>query len=563
VKHQSETKGFTILSIASVINKLLGLLYVPFLTLILGNVGNGIYDAGYKIYQLVFMITNAGIPVAISKLISEQAAVSRYDLSHKTLKVSGGLLAAIGALLSIIIAVFARQFSVMIGFPESYMTILALSPTLLFTSISCAFRGYFQGRSNMVPTSISQVIEQGVNTVFTVLFAWIMYRYGTNYAVSHGITGEAEIRLEAVKFAAAGGTVGTSLGALTSALYLCRVYIKNKAEIVAEVIESSRSGQFIDSTKMILKKIFRYAVPITLGAVAIYTASLIDLRFTKSQLIAGGFSEIDATGLYGILSTQYLKVLFIPITFATALATTILPSVSAASARNDGGLLHKRIYKSIKLILMIAVPSAVGLTVLAKPIIYSIFPQSPDGWDLLMVGSWTLILISLVSIQTAILQGMGKTYVPTIHMAIGLVLKVFVNYNLIVIPSVNIKGAIAGSAVCYGFAAFMNYRSIKKLTGVRLSVKRLFNRPLTVSVVMGVLVFLIYHGLTLMTDWLIKSPFLQNIICTAISIGAGALIYYLLMIVARGITEDEIRSFPKGDLILEITRKIPYMERFI
>ncbi|NLV36081.1 MAG: polysaccharide biosynthesis protein [Clostridiaceae bacterium] len=563
MKHQSETKGFTILSIASVINKLLGLLYVPFLTLILGNVGNGIYDAGYKIYQLVFMITNAGIPVAISKLISEQAAVSRYDLSHKTLKVSGGLLAAIGALLSIIIAVFARQFSVMIGFPESYMTILALSPTLLFTSISCAFRGYFQGRSNMVPTSISQVIEQGVNTVFTVLFAWIMYRYGTNYAVSHGITGEAEIRLEAVKFAAAGGTVGTSLGALTSALYLCRVYIKNKAEIVAEVIESSRSGQFIDSTKMILKKIFRYAVPITLGAVAIYTASLIDLRFTKSQLIAGGFSEIDATGLYGILSTQYLKVLFIPITFATALATTILPSVSAASARNDGGLLHKRIYKSIKLILMIAVPSAVGLTVLAKPIIYSIFPQSPDGWDLLMVGSWTLILISLVSIQTAILQGMGKTYVPTIHMAIGLVLKVFVNYNLIVIPSVNIKGAIAGSAVCYGFAAFMNYRSIKKLTGVRLSVKRLFNRPLTVSVVMGVLVFLIYHGLTLMTDWLIKSPFLQNIICTAISIGAGALIYYLLMIVARGITEDEIRSFPKGDLILEITRKIPYMERFI
>lgn len=563
MKHQSETKGFTILSIASVINKLLGLLYVPFLTLILGNVGNGIYDAGYKIYQLVFMITNAGIPVAISKLISEQAAVSRYDLSHKTLKVSGGLLAAIGALLSIIIAVFARQFSVMIGFPESYMTILALSPTLLFTSISCAFRGYFQGRSNMVPTSISQVIEQGVNTVFTVLFAWIMYRYGTNYAVSHGITGEAEIRLEAVKFAAAGGTVGTSLGALTSALYLCRVYIKNKAEIVAEVIESSRSGQFIDSTKMVLKKIFRYAVPITLGAVAIYTASLIDLRFTKSQLIAGGFSEIDATGLYGILSTQYLKVLFIPITFATALATTILPSVSAASARNDGGLLHKRIYKSIKLILMIAVPSAVGLTVLAKPIIYSIFPQSPDGWDLLMVGSWTLILISLVSIQTAILQGMGKTYVPTIHMAIGLVLKVFVNYNLIVIPSVNIKGAIAGSAVCYGFAAFMNYRSIKKLTGVRLSVKRLFNRPLTVSVVMGVLVFLIYHGLTLMTDWLIKSPFLQNIICTAISIGAGALIYYLLMIVARGITEDEIRSFPKGDLILEITRKIPYMERFI
>jgi stage V sporulation protein B len=563
VKHQSETKGFTILSIASVINKLLGLLYVPFLTLILGNVGNGIYDAGYKIYQLVFMITNAGIPVAISKLISEQVAVSRYDVSHKTLKVSGTLLVSVGALSSIIMAVFAKQISVMIGFPESYMTILALSPTLLFTSISCAFRGYFQGRSNMVPTSVSQVVEQGVNTVFTVLFAWIMYRYGTNYAINRGITDEASIRLEAVKFAAAGGTVGTSLGALASALYLCRVYIKNKAEILAEVIKSVRSDQIISSTKAIVKKIFEYAIPITLGSVAIYTASLIDLKFTKSQLIAGGFSEIEATGLYGILSTQYLKVLFIPITLATALATTILPSVSAASARNDKRMLHRRIHKSIKLILMIAVPSAVGLTALAKPIIYSIFPESPDGWDLLMIGSWTLILISFVSIQTAILQGLGKTYVPTIHMVIGLVLKVFVNYNLIVIPSINIKGAIAGSAVCYGFAAFMNYRSIKKLTGVRLSVKRLFNRPLTVSIIMGVLVYLIYNGLIFMTDWLIKSSFLQNILCTFISIGAGALVYYLLMIVAKGITEDEIRSFPMGDKILEITRKIPYMERFI
>jgi stage V sporulation protein B len=226
-------------------------------------------------------------------------------------------------------------------------------------------------------------------------------------------------------------------------------------------------------------------------------------------------------------------------------------------------MLHRRIHKSIKLILMIAVPSAVGLTALAKPIIYSIFPESPDGWDLLMIGSWTLILISFVSIQTAILQGLGKTYVPTIHMVIGLVLKVFVNYNLIVIPSINIKGAIAGSAVCYGFAAFMNYRSIKKLTGVRLSVKRLFNRPLTVSIIMGVLVYLIYNGLIFMTDWLIKSSFLQNILCTFISIGAGALVYYLLMIVAKGITEDEIRSFPMGDKILEITRKIPYMERFI
>jgi len=563
VKRQSETKGFTVLSVASIINKLLGILYVPVLTLILGNEGNGIYDAGYKIYQLVFMVATAGIPVAISKLISEQVATYRYDVSHRTLKISGLLIVSVGAFTSIIMAAFAKQFSIMIGFPESYMTILALSPTMLFVSVSCAFRGYFQGRSNMVPTGVSQIIEQAVNTVLTVLFAWLMYRYGVSYATGHGITAEAQIHSEAVKYAAAGATVGTSLGALFSALYLCRVYLKNRPEILDEIPQSVQSDEFIYTTKMILKKIFQYAVPITLGAVAIYAANLVDLQFTKGQLMKAGYSASEANGLYGILATQYLKVLFIPVTLATALATTILPSISAAAARNDRVLLGRRISKSIKMILMIAVPSAVGLLVLSKPIIYCIFPTAPDGWDMLMLGSWTLVLISLVSIQTAILQGIGKTYVPTIHMCIGLVLKIIINYNLIVIPSVNIKGAIAGSAACYIFAAVMNYRAIRKLTGVRLNVKKLFNRPLSVSVIMGIVVYLSYHGFMLMTDWLIKSAFLQNIICVSISIVAGCIVYYLLMICAKGITAQDIRSLPKGEMILSITLKIPYMERFL
>jgi len=563
VERQSETKGFTILSAASIINKLLGVLYVPVLTLILGNVGNGIYNAGYKIYQLVFMIATAGVPVAISKLISEQVATFRYDVSYKTLKISGMILVSIGAVTSVGMAALAGPLSVMIGFPESYLVILALSPTLLFTSVSCAFRGYFQGRSNMIPTGISQIIEQAVNTVFTVLFAWVMYRYGANYAMSHGIVSEENIHLEAVKYAAAGATAGTSLGALASALYLCRVYLKNRAVIMEELTHSVQSDELVYSTKMLIRKIFQYAVPITLGSVAIYAANLVDLQFTKGQLMKAGYSATEANGLYGILSTQYLRVLFIPVTLATALSTTILPSISAASALDDKGLLRRRISKSIKMILMIAVPSAVGLTVLAKPIIYSLFPTAPDGWDMLMIGSWTLVLISLVSIQTAILQGLGKTYVPTIHMGIGLVLKILINYNLIAIPSVNIKGAIAGSAACYIFAAFMNYRAIKRLTGTRLNVKLLFNRPLSVSIIMGILVYLIYHGFVFITDWFIKSAFLQNVLCTGISIAAGCLIYYLLMICAKGITAQDIKGLPRGDLILKLTKKVPYIEQFL
>lgn len=560
---QSNARGFTILSVAGIINKLLGVLYVPILTLILGNVGNGIYNAGYTIYLMVFVITNAGIPVAISKLISEQIASSRYDVSYRTLKISGTLLISIGVFTSIMTAIFAKQLSAMVSWPESYMTILALSPTMLFTAVSCTFRGYFQGRSNMVPTSISQIIEQAVNTTFTILFAWIMYRYGRDYALLQGITDEREINLEAVKFAAAGGTVGTSLGALASALYLCRTYAKNKAGILKEIAQTVQSEHFKYTTKMILKKIFQYSIPITLGSAAIYTASLIDLRFTKTRLIAGGFSVTEASALYGIFSTQYLKVLFIPITLATALATAILPSISAAAARNDRVLLGRRISRSLKTILMIAIPAAVGMAVLAKPIIRILFPTAPDGWDLLMMGSWIMVLISVVSIQTAILQGIGKTYVPTIHLVIGLAMKLFINYNLISIKAVNIKGAIAGSAVCYIFAGYMNYRSIKKLTGVRFNVKHLLNRPLSVSIIMGLAVLLVYKVLAFVTGFFINSMFLQSLISGSIAIAAGGAVYYLLMIIAKGITAGDIKSLPRGSRILAYTLKVPFMKKYL
>lgn len=560
---QSSAKGFTILSAASIINKLLGVLYVPILTLILGNLGNAFYNAGYTIYQLVFMITNAGIPVAISKLISEQMASERHDAAYRTLKISSALLISIGTVTSLLTAIFARQLSALVGWPESYLTILALSPTMLFTAISCTFRGYFQGRSNMVPTSISQIIEQAVNTTLTIAFAWVMYRYGKNAALAQGITDESAINVEAVKYAAAGGTVGTSLGALASALYLCRTYLKNKAAILMELTQAVKGDRFKYTSKNILKKIFQYSIPITLGSVAIYTANLIDLSFTKTRLIASGFSVNEASELYGIFSTQYLKVLFIPVTIATALATTILPSISAAAARKDTILLRRRITKSIKTILMISIPGAVGMAVMAKPIVHILFPTAPDGWDLLMMGSWTLVLISVVSIQTAILQGMGKTYIPTVHLVIGLALKLFTNYNLISIKQINIKGALIGSAVCYIFACIMNYRSIKKYTGIKLNMKQLFNRPLSVSIIMGLSVLLVYNGLELIFEMFIKSIFFRSIICGGISIGIGVFVYYLLMIVAKGITTDDIKGLPMGGRILAFTKKVPHMEKFL
>jgi len=561
VKKQSSVKGFTVLSAASIINKLLGLLYVPVVTLIIGNYGNGIREQGYKLYELAFVITNTGIPVALSKIISEQLASSRYKLSYRTLRVSAVLMTAGGLFTSILTAALAGPVSKLMQTPQAYWTIMALSPALLFTSISCIFRGYFQGRSNMVPTSISQIIEQVINTVLAVLFAWLAYQWGLKFAAGEGLAGEEMVN-EALKFAAAGATVGVSAGAMASAGYLYWTYARNKAEIIDEFRYSSTDGSEMSATD-ILKWIVRLALPITLGQVMIYVTQLIDAVNTKSRLMTAGFSDVEATSMYGVLATQYTKVLFVPVVFATALSTAVLPSISEAAAVNDRALLNRRISEAFRSIFMIAVPAATGLTVMAKPVINILFFRSPDGWDLLMAGSWTIILISLVSVQTSVLQGLGKTYVPTVHMVIGLALKLIVNYTLIAVRSINIKGAIIGNAVCYIFAAVMNYRALKKLTGIRLNVRKTFNRPLSVSIIMGIFVYLIYHGFVFMLEWLIKTVFVLNAVCCFAAVAAGCLIYYMLMIVAGGITADDIRNLPMGEKILAVTAKFPYVDRFL
>ncbi len=560
VQKQSISKGFTALSIAGILNKVMAVIYVPFLTFFLGNYGNGIYNSGYTIYTMIFVVTNAGVPIAISKLVSEQIASSEYRLSFRTFKISGVLLISMGLISSIVMAVFARQFSEFIRFPEAYLTILALSPTMLFTSISCTFRGYFQGRSNMIPTSISQIIEGAVNCVLTVVFAGLLLGYGKSWAISHGIEGAKQIKHKSLEFAAAGGTIGTSVGALFSAVYLIYVYNKNRVSIHKELKQSSTTGRIYSSGR-ILRKIFKYAVPITLGAVAIYSANIIDLRFVKERLVYSGFSKDAATALYGVLSTQYLKLIYIPVSISTALATTIIPAISSIAAKRDKDLLGKTINKSMKYLLMFSIPSAVGLSVLAKPTVHILFPNAPDGWDLLMMGSWILVLISIVTIQTAILQAVGKPYIPTIHLCIGFIFKIFLNYNLVAIKAINIKGALIGTAVCYSFACYTNYRSIKKYTGVRIKYKKVFNRPLSVSIIMGAVIYPLYKLLDIIAKLAIKPIFLRSVLCGGTAIISGCFVYFSFMVVAGGINGEDIKRFPMGGKVLRIVTRVPFFKK--
>lgn len=561
MEKQSTAKGFSLLGLAGITSKFLAVLYVPILTLILGNIGNGIYNAGYMMYLLVFVVTNSGVPVAISKLVSEQTALEDYDAAYKTLKISGALLLFAGTLTSILTAVFAKQFAVMINWPEAYMTILALSPTMFFTAVSCTFRGYFQGRSNMKPTSVSQVVEQAVNSVLTIVFAYFMFKYGAHHAELAGIINPEEIKLEAVKYAAAGGTVGTSVGALVSAIYLTGTFLRHREGILDEIDYYQTEERSRYSTKVIFHKIFHYAIPITIGQIAIYSASLVDLRFIKERLVVGGFSINEASALFGVFSTQYQKVLFIPLALSTALSVAIIPAISSAAAIGDRKLLRAKIVRSIRTILMITVPAAMGMAVLAKPIVYMLFPRNPQGADLLVMGAWVLIPTALVSTQTAILQAIGKTYVPTKHLILGLIIKIVTNYTLVAFSFINIKGAVLGSGACFLFTTILNYRSIKAATGFEIKYNRLIRKPLSVSVIMGAVSFLIFKLVFIITGFGIKRDFPHYAVSGFIAIIAGALTYFVVMVLTRGIKAEDIKSFPMGHKILRLACKFTTLRK--
>lgn len=201
MKVQSVSRGFSVLAFAGITVKILSLLYIPFLLAIISDEGYGIYSAAYMVYVLIYAISNAGIPVAISKSVSELVAVGNYKDAIRSFKIARSFLLIIGIIMSIVMFLFASSLSKAIHFEKAYLAIVALSPTLLFTSVASSYRGYFQGRGNMTPTAISQIIEQVVNTIFTLVFAALLMRFG-------------------LVWACAGGTIGTSLGALFSAVFL-------------------------------------------------------------------------------------------------------------------------------------------------------------------------------------------------------------------------------------------------------------------------------------------------------------------------------------------------------
>ena len=532
MKKQSTSKGFAILSAAGIAVKILSILYIPFLISIIKEDGYGVYAASYQIFLFIYVLTNSGIPVAISKLVSELIAVNNYKDAVKSFKIARLLLFCLGTVMAILMMALATPFANAIHSPRSAMAIKALAPTILFTAVVSSYRGYFQGTGNMTPTAVSQVLEQIMNTIFSLVFAAILMKYG-------------------IQAGAAGGTIGTTVGAFAAGVLLIWYYEKNKKIKLPQIYNESSVPRH--SNAYLIKKILSYGIPITLCVGLQNAGSIIDLSNVLGRLAVAGFNQSASSIAYGILS-KYIILINVPIAIISALSAAILPAISGAAILKNKNEVQSKINYSFRLCFLISIPCAVGLAVLSEPVFKLLFERYYAGYKLMQFGSVVIVLMSIVLIQTTILQSIGKLYLSTFYLLIGISGKIIANYILVAIPSININGAIYGNMICFIIPLLLSNKLIKRSLKIKYNLFNHALKPLIASAFMGLAVYICYINVDRFLKFTNRIS-INNAFATIVSVVIGAYIYLFGLILTGGITIRDLDSMPSS-LIKFIPKKM-------
>lgn len=524
IKQNSFLKGAAILGIAGIIVKILGAIYRIPISNIIKDEGIGYYQTAYPFYSLLLTIATAGFPVAIAKLVSEKRAIGDYRGAHKVFKVALLGLFFGGTLTSAFVAIGARTIVEKLGNPNAYYSLIALVPALFFVPIMSAFRGLFQGRQSMTPTALSQIAEQLSRVVTGLALTTLLVKYG-------------------LPVAAGGASFGGSVGGIVGAIVIFIIYMKYRKEIYAEIENSVVSKDYGVTT--IIKDLLIISIPITLGSSIAPIMDTIDATLILNRLQAINFSKELANSLYGQLKGLAQTLINLPQIFSIAIAMSLVPAIADAKARKNNTEIKTIISSGIRMTLLIGLPSALGLFVLAKPIIGLLYFRNSietinSTGEILAYLSFGVITLTLVQSLTAILQGLGRPLVPVFNLFVGAVVKVILTYVLTTIPSLNVKGAAISTVAAYTIAALLDLYSLNRLAKIKLSMKNIFIKPLISAIGMAIVARVSY---------LLLRGLIGDKLSTIIAILLGAILYAILLIVTGSITSEDFKLIPKGEKI--------------
>ncbi len=535
-KDNNFLKGAAILSIAGIIVKILGAIYRIPLSNIIKPEGMGYYQTAYPFYQLLLTLSTSGFPVAIAKLVSEKRALGDYRSAYKVFKVAFVGLLIGGILSSLFILIGAEAIVESVGNKNAYYSLIALVPALFFVPIMSSFRGFFQGRKTMVPTATSQIAEQLIRVAVGLSLTTLLLDKG-------------------LPIAAGGASFGGSAGAIAGFAVIIFIYFKNRNSIKEEVRLCTVDKQYNTST--IVKDLLAISIPITIGSAIVPIMDTIDTALVFQRLQSIGYSAKLANDLYGQLKGMAQTLINLPMVFSVAIAMSMVPAISDAYIRKNKGEIKDIISSGIRITLLIGLPAALGLFVLARPLInllyYNNTAQDIDSIGrILSVLSFGVIFLTLVQTLTAMLQGLGKTFVPVKNLAIGAVFKIVLTYILTGIPSINILGAAFSTVVTYAVASLLDLYSIVRITKLKLDYKTIVLKPLISSVGMAIMARLGY---------VVSASVVGDRLSTLGGVLAGVITYVILLVVTGTLTKEDFAMLPRGEKIGSKLERFKYKKK--
>ena len=535
-KKNSFFGGAAILTVGIVIVKLIGALFKIPLGNIISEAAFSDFNTAYYIYSLLIIVSTGGLPVALSKMVSEANALGRGNQIQKIFRISLVAFCTLGVISMLIMLVFPRQLADLMNNSHSYYCILALAPAMFFICPLSALRGYFQGHSQMTPTAVSQIIEALCKLVIGLALAFFMVKAGAEESKT-----------------AAGAIVGVSIGCAVAAFYMIACFRRHRATL-------PRYEDRPESGRQILKTLLLLAIPITLGSSVMSLANLLDTSIIFGRLQSGaGFTENEARVLKGIYD-KALTLYNLPTAFMIPITASVIPSVSAARAVKDYKQGAKISETALRTTALLIFPAGVGLSVLSQPIIRLLYPTTNVelAGDMLSVLAIATICVCIMLVCNSILQAHRMVSIPMITTIIGCVMKIIVIYVLAGNPEINIKGGPVSTIACFGIIALLDLCIIKFALPRSLSYIRAFLKPGISAAVMGFAVWAVYglaEKLLLNTGILSTGTGLTgtgNALATVLAIGVGVIVYFALILLTRAISKDDLSLMPKGDKIARL-----------
>lgn len=535
-RKESFVKGAAVLTASTVIIKVMGALFKLPLANIIGTAGMADFGVAYNIYALLLTVSTAGLPVAMSRMVSEANALGRRKQVDHIFRVSFTAFLALGAVSTLIMLLGCKALAGFMNAPEAWPSIAVLAPALICVCLISAYRGYTQGLGNMVPTSISQIIETLSKLVFGLTIAWLLMRMGKSSSTG-----------------AAGSIFGVTVGTALALGYICL----KTGRLERQRSPAEDEGEPPESSGRTLRRLVTIGVPIIIGSCMLNLVAIIDTKMIYGRLQSAlGYSYELAKNSYGIyFNSQTLYNL--PSAFAVPMVTSAIPAIAAYAAQKQHGDASQVLGASLKLMNLLAMPMAVGMGVLATPLMGGLYMEAnPAAGGILSILSIASYFVCISMVTNAILQAYGHEWLPMVSIAVGGVCKVVVNYLLLGDPELGILGAAVGSVVCYVVLSAMNLVMIRRKAAACPRLLPLFGKPLLAALVMGFCALGTYRGIhTLLRSMgLFQSGRLGYLLPVVPAVLVGVAIYFLLVVLLRPITRDELQLIPKGDKVAKLLR---------